>query len=320
MNYNTTESVHRRKDRAKIAIKGAWTAIPNKLLLDTRLSRDARLLGCLMFMHAANSGRAFPSQEELAAELGSTTRTVTTDPETNEKRVTCTERQTTVRSVQRWLIELRDAGWLRWRQTLRNNEYTLLDPTESECESPPRANHDTDAAANQTMRVPSCTDGQGCGDDHNTDAAANRTDIRAETVSSQITNEAHPDTPVEPKGATAVSSSTMIKVDSCNVDSSSSEPRADDDDEVISYLMECGVLAAGEFRGLDPAAVRDRVERLMRDPNCRPGAIVKSLRKYPPKPAARVQSGGSAWARYTSGAYGDLFRLGSDTSDLEPVN
>ena len=92
---------------SKITIKGAWTAIPNKLLKDDRLSRDARLLGCMLYMHAGNRGVAFPSQDVLAEEL-----------------------QTSVRSVQRWLTELRNAGWIAWRQTLRNNEYTLLDTTE----------------------------------------------------------------------------------------------------------------------------------------------------------------------------------------------
>ena len=52
----------RSRDRSSIKIKiaGAWTASPNRLLKDTRLSRDARLLGALMFLHAANSGTAFP--------------------------------------------------------------------------------------------------------------------------------------------------------------------------------------------------------------------------------------------------------------------
>src|SRR5689334_17962032 len=123
MIHDTTGSARRRKpDSAKIKIKGAWTAIPNKLLKDHRLSRDARLLGCLIFMHAGNSGIAFPSQEELANELSFTAKVITTDPETKDKHTTYEERQITVRSVQRWLTELREAGWLTWRQTLRNNE------------------------------------------------------------------------------------------------------------------------------------------------------------------------------------------------------
>ena len=53
----------RSRDRSSIKVKiaGAWTASPNRLLKDTRLSRDARLLGALMFLHAANRGTAFPS-------------------------------------------------------------------------------------------------------------------------------------------------------------------------------------------------------------------------------------------------------------------
>lgn len=108
MTHDTTGSARKRNaDTVKVKIKGAWTAIPNKLLLDQRLSREARLLGCLIFMHAGNSGRAFPSQEKMAEELG------------------CVRR-----SIIRWLEELQHAGWVEWRQTMRNNEYTLKDPDE----------------------------------------------------------------------------------------------------------------------------------------------------------------------------------------------
>src|SRR5688572_26501069 len=127
-----TASKRRTRDRSSIKVKivGAWTASPNRLLKDTRLSRDARLLGALMFLHAANRGTAFPSQQDLAEELSHTAEVVEQDPETGEKTVRYEYRHVSVRSVQRWLTELKRCGWLEWRQTLKNNAYTLLDPSE----------------------------------------------------------------------------------------------------------------------------------------------------------------------------------------------
>ena len=118
----------RTPDRVKIKITGSWTAIPNRLLADRQLSRDARLLGALIFMHAANGGRAFPSQQLLAEELSAPVTVTETDQQTGEKRSHEVERPVAIRSVQRWLTELQSAGWLEWRQTMRYNEYTLLDP------------------------------------------------------------------------------------------------------------------------------------------------------------------------------------------------
>jgi len=127
-----TSKARRTRDRSSIKVKiaGAWTASPNRLLKDTRLSRDARLLGALMFLHAANRGTAFPSQQELAAELSHTAEIVEHDSTTGAKTTRYEYRQVSVRSVQRWLTELKRCNWLEWRQTLKNNAYTLLDPTE----------------------------------------------------------------------------------------------------------------------------------------------------------------------------------------------
>ncbi len=47
-----------------------WTAVPNRLLKDARLSRSARLLYCVLLMFADDSGQAFPSQRRLARALG----------------------------------------------------------------------------------------------------------------------------------------------------------------------------------------------------------------------------------------------------------
>ena len=108
-----------------------------------------------------------------------------------------------------------------------------------------------------------------------------------------------------------------------DVSSSSLTRRPDDgDDSVVAYLQSKGVVAAQEFKHLDFEAVRDRVEFLERDPNLLPGGIVKSLRASPPAPVARDRygvpiTGPIDVSRYVNGEYGDLFRLGSDTSGLE---
>ena len=122
----------RERSNIKVKIAGAWTASPNQLLKDTRLSRDARLLGALMFMHAANTGTAFPSQQELADELSHTAEVIERDSTTGAKTIRYEYRQVSVRSIQRWLAELKRCGWLEWRQTLKHNAYALLDPNESD--------------------------------------------------------------------------------------------------------------------------------------------------------------------------------------------
>ena len=47
-----------------------FTPLPNAVLLDIRLSRDARLLYALLQYHARGDGRCFPRHATLAAELG----------------------------------------------------------------------------------------------------------------------------------------------------------------------------------------------------------------------------------------------------------
>jgi len=57
----------------------------------------------------------------------------------------------------------------------------------------------------------------------------------------------------------------------------------DDDDDVVRFLLDQGVTAAREFRGLPLAKVQQRVAAIQRDPNWKPGAITKSLRQSPPR-------------------------------------
>lgn len=320
MSNDDQKGKRRPRDQVKVKIIGAWTASPNRLLSDRRLSRDARLLGALMFMHAGNRGLAFPSQETLAEELSHIAEVVERDPDGGTRTIQV-ERLISVRSVQRWLAELRRAGWLRWRQTMRCNEYTLLDPNETEaCDDdseddddrhdpqPPHCKVTTGA----TAVSPATTEG----------SRSNATEgscSNATEGSSRATAESPPAIPVSP--------STMLESDSLNLDSSSPDStparRPDDDDSTVAYLRSKGVVAAQEFRGLELAAVRERVELLERDPQLLPGGIVASLRSHPPPPVARdrygvpLKRGGIDVSRYIGGAYGDLFRLGSDTSGLE---
>lgn len=273
----------RRADQIRVKIIGAWTASPNRLLRDRRLSRDARLLGALMFMHAGNSGVAFPSQEALADELSHTVEVVERD-EAGRKRVVLVERQISVRSVQRWLSELKRAGWLSWRQTMRCNEYTLLDPSESD--EPP--GDDGTPPRNGSGGPPPA---------HENGAAqieappGNRTETRATAVSPTTipvspsnTTQGSPSNTTQGSPTTTPVSCPSIMEDSWDSDSSSSEAPADDDDEsVVALLRSRGVVAAEEFRPLDLAAVRGRIALLERDPKLLPGGIVKSLRSDPPR-------------------------------------
>ncbi|MBX0330498.1 hypothetical protein K2Z83_22850 [Oscillochloris sp. ZM17-4] len=306
MSDDTTPSGRARlrtPDSAKIKIKGRWTAIPNRMLLDQRLSRDARILGCLLFMHAGNSGKAFPSQEELAAELSFTAQTPVTDangktvkdadgrPVTEEVR-----RDITIRSIQRWLNELREAGWLDWRQTMRNNEYILLDPDESgEHVAPdpsasslrntsPRAKKHVFATtavspSNTTEGSPGAT---AVSPSNTTEGSPGAT-----LLSPSNTTEGSP-------GATAVSYSSSYR-DSLMLDSSSEESFVDDGTsshavvvdsltatlhtESSRYLAEKAISAALEFRDLPLYLVERTWHDVMgRDPGATPGAVVLALR------------------------------------------
>jgi biotin operon repressor len=285
MTHDTTGTARQRKpDSAKIKIKGSWTAIPNKLLKDHRLSRDARLLGCLIFMHAANSGRAFPSQEKMAEELG------------------CTRR-----SIIRWLEELQLIGWVEWQHTIRNNAYTINDPDETLADVPLSQPNDESTVTPVSHHVIAVSH------------------PHATQRSHGVTQESHSHVTQRSIHVTQESLSyntDSYNTDSYNTDSSSSDiPPAhsddDADDAVVAYLRSLGVSTAQEFAGLDLAAVRARVAHIQRDPNWRPGAIVKSLRTQPPSPAPATDS--RAYLAQLNATYGDLFRAGSDTSDLDDV-
>ena len=338
MDHDTTRSSRRRKpDSAKIKIKGRWTAIPNKMLKDKRLSRDARMLGCIMFMHAGNSERAFPSQEDLADELSHITEIAEIDPTTEEERIITKELRISVRSVQRWLAELRKTGWLLWRQTLKNNEYILLDPSEEHQESLDSENDDNadssppnavdEFLTRATAVSPTTTEGSWPNATERSPRATAVSRSNATTGSASNATAGSAQVILLSPQATAVSHSSILDsdstIDSSNKDSSSSDPTPthhpddDDDDSVVLFLQGLGVTAAQEFRGLDLQAVQERVTLLQQDPNCRPGAIVKSLRGSPPR--STPTNGSKAHLAQLNAKYGDLFRSGDDVSDLVGV-
>ncbi len=65
--------------------------IPAELMCDQRVSRNARLLGCLLWSYRnKDTGEAFPKQETLAGRIG-----------------------VSVRSIQKWMAELREHGWMQ---------------------------------------------------------------------------------------------------------------------------------------------------------------------------------------------------------------
>ena len=65
--------------------------IPAELMCDQRMSRNARLLGCLLWSYRnKDTGEAFPKQKTLADRIG-----------------------VSVRSVGKWMAELRKHGWMQ---------------------------------------------------------------------------------------------------------------------------------------------------------------------------------------------------------------
>jgi hypothetical protein len=81
----------------------------------------------MLFMYADRHGQAFPSQRRLARLMGCQAPDDADDADA---------RPTTLRSVQRWLDELRAAGWLTWQCIRRTNLYTLTTPSVSRLRAP----------------------------------------------------------------------------------------------------------------------------------------------------------------------------------------
>ena len=314
MSYTTIPPTHddgpirpvdRTPGRARVRIKQPWSAIPNAIMTDTRLSRDARLLGALLYMHAGNTGRAFPSQELLAEELGVDSGCKQGEPQ---------PKPVSVRSVQRWLRELRHVGWIEWRQTLKHNEYSLLESDETQrvvsaLDEPP-SQMDTTAVTESISHTPLPTP------DHSIDTAdtpagatalschtATPASSRATAVSSPNATRLSLSNKTQRSASTTPVSRSSIHVDSLILDPSTTEPisthqTGDDGDYAVSrldqqrptaskqphtvtsaWLGERGVNAAREFRHES----LDRVQQIYREtkqrqPDATPGTITNALR------------------------------------------
>jgi hypothetical protein len=287
MSNNTTKPTGkgRQSDRVRVKIQGAWTAVPNRLLLDKRLSHSARLLCALIFMHAANSGKAFPSQKQLAEELATF----------NDKDQT--EKAPSIRSVQRWLSELQEAGWLEWRQTMRNNEYTLYDPYEPEQMSV------------TTPVSPSTPQNHDCHEKEQMSATT--------LVSPTATGESPHTTLVSPH-TTPVSHSS-IYIDSSCIDSSTTESRdVVVDERLVKFLLNEGMSAAHEFAGLDYNTAREDFHR-RRQAGQAISTIVRAWRAQPPQPSVKTETGPIDPVSILKSSYGDLFKSGDDLTDYQPI-
>ena len=88
------------------ALRDGFTQIPNYVLRDRSLSLGARLTYTMLLSYAWQESRCFPGQARLAADLG-----------------------VDERSVRRYLVELRESGYVDWRQLGfgKPNLYYILD-------------------------------------------------------------------------------------------------------------------------------------------------------------------------------------------------
>ena len=88
------------------ALKRGFTQIPNYVLRDTVLSAGARLAFAMLLSYAWQKESCFPGQETLATDIGVSTR-----------------------MVRMYLAELRDRGYIDWKQQGLNktNIYYILD-------------------------------------------------------------------------------------------------------------------------------------------------------------------------------------------------
>lgn len=96
------------------ALLHGFTQIPNYVLGDQSLSLGARLIYTMLLSYAWQEKRCFPGQARLAADLG-----------------------VDERSVRRYLVELRDRGYVDWKQRGlgKTNIYYILDITKREKEN-----------------------------------------------------------------------------------------------------------------------------------------------------------------------------------------
>ena len=126
--HGTPLEIKEKNGKLQVNIPGRWTAAPDLLINDEIVSRSARLLGCALLRLAKNTGKVNTTQERLRTEMVGPTWVY--DAETG---IRCRSSRTpSLTSIQRWIKELEDAGWLTWRRTLFGTEFTLLHPVMEE--------------------------------------------------------------------------------------------------------------------------------------------------------------------------------------------
>ncbi len=100
------------------ALKHGFTQLPNYVLTDKRLSFGAKLTYAVLLSYAWAKDSCFPGQERIAHDLS-----------------------TSERSIRRFLVELKDSGFVDWKQQGLNkpNIYYILDysPLKIEAERTP---------------------------------------------------------------------------------------------------------------------------------------------------------------------------------------
>ena len=105
------------------ALKHGFSQLPNFILRDKRLSFGARLTYSVLLSYAWQEDSCFPGQERMAQDLG-----------------------TTDRSIRKFLNELKDHGYIDWKQQGLNkpNIYYILDyqPITSEADRKPSSGPD----------------------------------------------------------------------------------------------------------------------------------------------------------------------------------
>lgn len=101
--------VRERFDRVVVEnemLRAGFAAFPYVVLRDTRLSLGARLTYAVLLSYAWQEGSCFAGQQRMAKDMGITDR-----------------------HLRRFLVELRDLGYVLWRKTMPwgTNTYVMVD-------------------------------------------------------------------------------------------------------------------------------------------------------------------------------------------------
>ncbi len=102
----------RPQDEVEVEWETGWAQVPSELIRETGISRNARMLWCLLASFANKSKTAWPSQETICEFLGEGARSG----------------EVSRRSVHRWSLELWQTGWVTIIRTRSGHRYKLHRP------------------------------------------------------------------------------------------------------------------------------------------------------------------------------------------------